>query len=120
MTITPRDPTIRLTRGVANSTTVAISIQSDGAWHLTAADTTGGPGHGHMRLAAAPGTVLGSAMEVTLCSGPPRDLTASTPIVVCRGSGSESIPVIFGQTVGATDVPGTYGIRIVFTAVAGF
>ena len=112
--------TIGLRHGIDNLATVGITIRSDGGWHLTAADLDAGSGRGHMRLVGSRATVLADPLRVSLCAGPAATLAAPDPVTVCHGSGSKDLPVTFDQTVAASDVPGSYGIHLVFTAIAGF
>ena len=103
-----------------NRALVGVDVKSNGPWHLTAAPAASDATRGHMRLTTSQGTVLASAMQVLTGSGQPVDLSVAAPTVLYRGRGSAALRVVFDQTVGPADQPGTYAIQIVFTAISGF
>lgn len=69
----------RFTRDEANTVVLDV-VHSDGGWHLTIGDANTGPSRGHMLSVPAGGSILEAAMEVSVGTAGPHDLSAAAPV----------------------------------------
>lgn len=116
----PNAITIPLDRNVTNGLEVAVAVRSNIAWTLFVADQDVGSTRGHMVRTNGKPRPLARAMTVSVASAAPTSLEDATPVRLTTGSGSVSVVVALGQPVGPGDAPGTYAIRLVFSAISGF
>jgi hypothetical protein len=104
-----------LVRGQVNVAGLGVAVDSDGAWSVSVRDS-GGTG---VMLDATTGATLAAPMTASVGTGPDIGL-AGGGSKLTTGVGPRSVSVTLRQSVGDSDVPGDYSLRLLFTAIAGF
>ena len=111
---------IPLVRGVINRAVVPVIVRSNVPWTVFVTDPDSGPTHGHMVPIGGERGALAATMTMSVAASPPTSLDAPSPVQLNAGSGDAAFFVGLGQPAGPGDAPGTYVIRLTFTAISGF